>query len=70
MKRLTREKQTQIVAALIEGNSIRATSRMFGVSRDTVLKLQVEAGLTNHIWSITEMLNAIGLPNGTFENPN
>jgi IS1 family transposase len=28
----------------IEGNSIRATSRMFGVSKDTVLKLQVEAG--------------------------
>lgn len=44
MKRLTREKQAQIVAALIEGNSIRATSRMFGVSKDTVLKLQVEAG--------------------------
>jgi transposase len=44
MKRLTREKQTQIVSALIEGNSIRATSRMFGVSKDTVLKLQVEAG--------------------------
>lgn len=44
MKRLTREKQAQIVSALIEGNSIRATSRMFGVSKDTVLKLQVEAG--------------------------
>jgi IS1 family transposase len=44
MKRLTREKQAQIISALIEGNSIRATSRMFGVSKDTVLKLQVEAG--------------------------
>src|SRR6266567_2385949 len=44
MKRLTREKQAQIVSALIEGCSIRATSRMFGVSKDTVLKLQVEAG--------------------------
>lgn len=44
MKRLTREKQAQIVSALIEGNSIRAASRMFGVSKDTVLKLQVEAG--------------------------
>lgn len=44
MKRLTREKQTQIVAALIEGNSIRATARMMNVSKDTVLKLQVEAG--------------------------
>jgi IS1 family transposase len=44
MKRLTREKQAQIISALIEGCSIRATSRMFGVSKDTVLKLQVEAG--------------------------
>lgn len=44
MKRLTRQKQAQIVSALIEGNSIRATSRIFGVSKDTVLKLQVEAG--------------------------
>jgi len=44
MKRLTREKQAQIVHALVEGNSLRATSRMFGVSKDTVLKLQVEAG--------------------------
>ena len=44
MKRLTREKQAQIISALIEGYSIRATSRMFGVSKDTVLKLQVEAG--------------------------
>jgi len=44
MKRLTREKQAQIIAALIEGNSIRATARMVNVSKDTVLKLQVEAG--------------------------
>jgi IS1 family transposase len=44
MKRLIREKQAQIITALIEGNSIRATARMFNVSKDTVLKLQVEAG--------------------------
>jgi IS1 family transposase len=44
MKRLTREKQAQIINALIEGNSIRATARMMNVSKDTVLKLQVEAG--------------------------
>jgi len=44
MKRLTREKQAQIISALIEGNSIRATARMMNVSKDTVLKLQVEAG--------------------------
>lgn len=44
MNRLSRQKQAQIISALIEGNSIRSTSRMFGVSKDTVLKLQVEAG--------------------------
>jgi IS1 family transposase len=44
MNRLSREKQAQIISALIEGNSIRATARMTGVSKDTVLKLQLEAG--------------------------
>lgn len=44
MNRLSQQKQAQIISALIEGNSIRATARMAGVSKDTVLKLQVEAG--------------------------
>jgi IS1 family transposase len=44
MNKLSREKQAQIVGALVEGNSIRATARMTGVSKDTVVKLQVEAG--------------------------
>jgi len=44
MNRLKREKQAQIIAALVEGNSIRATARMMNVSKDTVVKLQVEAG--------------------------
>ena len=44
MNRLSREKQAQIVAALVEGNSIRATARMTNVSKDTVVKLQVEVG--------------------------
>jgi IS1 family transposase len=44
MNRLSREKQAQIVAALVEGNSIRATARLMNVSKDTVVKLQVEAG--------------------------
>jgi IS1 family transposase len=37
MNRLSREKQAQIVGALVEGNSINATVRMTGVSK--VLKL-------------------------------
>src|SRR5579863_10428655 len=44
MNRLIRAKQAQIVAALVEGNSIRATSRMLDVDKETVMKLQVQAG--------------------------
>ncbi len=44
MNTLTIEKQTQIVSALVEGNSIRSTSRMCGVSKDTVISLLVKIG--------------------------
>lgn len=44
MNRITREKQARIVSALVEGNSIRATARMVGVSRNTVTKLIVDLG--------------------------
>ena len=33
------EKQIQIVSALVEGNSIRATARMVGVEHKTVLRV-------------------------------
>jgi IS1 family transposase len=38
------EKRAAIVAALVEGNSIRATARMIGVSKDTVMKLAGDLG--------------------------
>jgi len=41
---LSAEKRTAIVAALVEGNSIRATSRMVGCSKNTVTKLLVDLG--------------------------
>ncbi len=41
---LTTSKRAAIVSALIEGCSVRATARMIGVSKDTVLKLQRELG--------------------------
>jgi IS1 family transposase len=41
---LKTEKRAAIVAALVEGNGVRATARMVGVSKDTVSKLQVEIG--------------------------
>ncbi len=44
MNRLSKERRAQIVAALVEGNSIRATSRMLDVSRNTVTKLIVDLG--------------------------
>src|SRR5581483_340476 len=45
MNRLSPEKRQQILAALVEGNSIRATGRMAGVSRNTVLKLLTDMGV-------------------------
>jgi transposase len=44
MNKLSTEKRVQIVAALVEGNSINATSRMVGVSNNTVLKLLADLG--------------------------
>jgi IS1 family transposase len=44
MNRLSIEKQAQIVSMLIEGNSIRSTSRMAGVSKDSVISLLVKVG--------------------------
>ncbi len=44
MNRLDKAKQAQVVAALVEGNSVRATVRMTGVSKNTIVKLLVELG--------------------------
>lgn len=44
MNRLDRQKQIQVVAALVEGNSIRATCRMTEVAKGTVLKLLADIG--------------------------
>lgn len=44
MNRLTPVKQKAVVAALVEGCSIRATVRMTGVAKNTVAKLLVDLG--------------------------
>jgi IS1 family transposase len=44
MNRLSTAKRTQVVAALVEGVSIRATCRMTGVAKGTVLSLLVDLG--------------------------
>lgn len=44
MNKLNREKRVQIINALVEGTSVRATSRMCDVAFNTVLKLVPEIG--------------------------
>jgi IS1 family transposase len=41
---LSTEKRVSIISALVEGVSVRATARMFDVSKDTVMKLGVDLG--------------------------
>ena len=44
MNKLTNEERVRIVACLVEGNSIRATVRMTGASKNTIAKLLVDLG--------------------------
>jgi IS1 family transposase len=44
MNRLSREKQSQVIAALAEGCSINSTVRMTGISKVTILKLLRDLG--------------------------
>lgn len=44
MNRLSTEKRAQIVGALVEGNSIRATVRMTGAAKNTITKLLADLG--------------------------
>jgi hypothetical protein len=44
MNRLNKEQRVQIISSLVEGNSLRATSRMCDVAFNTVLKLLPEIG--------------------------
>lgn len=44
MNRLSTAKRGQVIGALVEGNSINATCRMFGVGKHTVLRLLEDAG--------------------------
>jgi hypothetical protein len=44
VRKLIAERRATILTALVEGNSIAATCRMFGVSKITVLRLLADAG--------------------------
>jgi IS1 family transposase len=45
MNRLTTEKRAEILGMMVEGMSIRAITRLTGVSKNTVAKLLIDAGL-------------------------
>jgi IS1 family transposase len=44
MNQLCTAKRAQIISCLIEGNSVRATARLTGICKDTILKLLCDLG--------------------------
>ena len=44
MNKLSLKRRTQVITALVEGNSIRATCRMTGTAKGTVLRLLADVG--------------------------
>jgi hypothetical protein len=44
MNKLSIDKQAKVISALVEGNSIRATCRMTGIAKNTIVKLLADLG--------------------------
>jgi IS1 family transposase len=44
MNCLTHDEKLSVISALVEGNSIRSTERMFNIHRDTIMRLMVATG--------------------------
>ena len=44
MNQLSAERRTRVIQALVEGNSVRATCRITGTAKGTVLSLLAEIG--------------------------
>jgi hypothetical protein len=59
MNCLSTVQRAQVVSALIEGNSIRATVRMTGVCKDTVIKLLCDLGAACRDWSLEELVGLL-----------
>jgi IS1 family transposase len=55
MNRLSTEKRRQVIGCLVEGNSIRATCRMTGVAKNTVVKLLVDLGTVCSLYMDREL---------------
>lgn len=54
---LSTAKRAAVISALVEGNSIRATVRMTGVSKNTVVKLLVDLGNACQSYSDEHLVN-------------
>ncbi len=61
MNKLPKEKRLQALAALVEGNSIRSTARMVGVSKDTIVKLLADAGRGRVKFSVSGVIGPVFL---------
>lgn len=59
MNKLSIEKRTQLISCLVEGNSLRATSRMTGVAVNTVMKFVVDVG---RVCSVHQDMMFVNLP--------
>ncbi len=57
MNQLSTRQRIQVVKALVEGNSVRATCRMTGIARMTVTKLLVDLGKACYIYQYKNIKN-------------
>jgi IS1 family transposase len=57
MNKLDLKKRAQILACLVEGNSIRATVRMTGAAKNTVVKLLADVGAAYAEYQDTALVN-------------
>lgn len=57
MNRLTLEDQTRVIQSLVEGNSIRATVRMTGVAKKTVMRLLGDVGFACREFQSKTLMN-------------
>jgi IS1 family transposase len=57
MNRLSLQERTRIIGCLVEGNSIRATCRMTGAAKGTVIKLLADVGAACKVFHDTHVRN-------------